>query len=1037
MKRTLAILLAAIMVLGTLPALALGSSAAADVYDYIATDPNGQDVTGYMSDGDIDDYIDRNQWYDYVENAGVTWTVENGRLYIAGVGDITTDTESAKSYPWYSLRNEITEVVIFPNSITNIGANAFASLSKLTRVEIGAGVKSIGDTAFACGANGLTVSVPTSVTSVGNAVLEGCSDVTIVLNGATFNSFLYSTSIGNDNGALESATFVENTTTKLTIAPVGLGFANSEDGVTELSFTLKNGSTPFAVPEGYSWKVLVTDGTRWSREAAGDASSAMKLIAVNPSSADTSTGTYTYDVCELEGENQFIPQYECSYVITVQIFDKDGKLAYTATSDYHEFKMDVWAIYEERTSAVVLNGWNQGLDIDLGKPKPVGKVEVACLQSSTRIYNWVAYGTNDPTLPLSKWTFLGEKQGTEPSQGYFAAEVDPVETIRYIRVIGTYNSSNWGFHFAEIAVYGPPASYIDAPFTATDFYGDDWTAEMTDGSYDDYTGAYGQHTWYDLPDGDSTDLYPAYVWTIEQGRLIIGGIDEIITEEKTPESYPWYKFRDEITEIIIFPGTVSGIGENAFASLSKVNYIEVGAGVTTIGSNAFASGAKDVTISVPNTITSIGSGVLDGCSDVTLVLNNATVSNFLTYVSIGSGNEELDTATFVENTTTKLSIAPLDDGFDNRNGVTELSFYLTNANGTPFTVPEGYTWKLAIYDGKRADEPAGWIASAIKYISVDPSSMDTTNGLYRYEVCNLEGDNQFIPQYNSSYIIAVQIYDEDGNMAYQTTSAAKLFNMFVDPIYTERTAALAPQSRHGYLLFDLGTALPVGKIDLAFYQSSSRYYQWIAYGSNDPDLPLSQWTFLCEKMDKTKSVGSYTVDVDPGEEGYESFRYVRVYCTFNSERWAAHFAEAKIYAISSLCNVTWVIDGVSTTVPTIKGTFPTPEEPIKDPVYGDGYEINYVFLGWSDGTNLYKPGVDLPIITGDITYTAVFEELKESLSKEGDFNQDGQVTIGDVTLLLDMLAGKAELVTGSDLNGDGTLTIGDVTTLLDMISGNV
>ena len=54
----------------------------------------------------------------------------------------------------------------------------------------------------------------------------------------------------------------------------------------------------------------------------------------------------------------------------------------------------------------------------------------------------------------------------------------------------------------------------------------------------------------------------------------------------------------------------------------------------------------------------------------------------------------------------------------------------------------------------------------------------------------------------------------------------------------------------------------------------------------------------------------------------------------------------------------------------------------------------------------------------------------------GDVNDDGNVTIGDVTDLIDyMLTGLEINHANADLNGDNDITIADVTALVDMLLG--
>ena len=62
------------------------------------------------------------------------------------------------------------------------------------------------------------------------------------------------------------------------------------------------------------------------------------------------------------------------------------------------------------------------------------------------------------------------------------------------------------------------------------------------------------------------------------------------------------------------------------------------------------------------------------------------------------------------------------------------------------------------------------------------------------------------------------------------------------------------------------------------------------------------------------------------------------------------------------------------------------------------------------------------------TYTIQF-------AKKGDVNGDGQVTIADVTALVNIILGKGESSKMADINGDGSVTIADVTALVNIILG--
>lgn len=71
-------------------------------------------------------------------------------------------------------------IVTIPASVTSIGAAAFPSCRKLTTIAIPTSVTSIGELAFQ-GCDGLTsITIPNSVTSIGDGAFHGCSSLTSV-----------------------------------------------------------------------------------------------------------------------------------------------------------------------------------------------------------------------------------------------------------------------------------------------------------------------------------------------------------------------------------------------------------------------------------------------------------------------------------------------------------------------------------------------------------------------------------------------------------------------------------------------------------------------------------------------------------------------------------------------------------------------------------------------------------------------------------------------------------------------------------------
>jgi hypothetical protein len=93
------------------------------------------------------------------------------------------------------------------------------------------------------------------------------------------------------------------------------------------------------------------------------------------------------------------------------------------------------------------------LDYDMGNDVAVDKVEVWTLTG--RDYRFAVYGTTDNTKPITEWTLLGEKTTNETmTADGWSTTLGTAKTVRYIRVYGTYNNANLGFHFNEVKVWG-------------------------------------------------------------------------------------------------------------------------------------------------------------------------------------------------------------------------------------------------------------------------------------------------------------------------------------------------------------------------------------------------------------------------------------------------------------------------------------------------------------------------------------------------------------------------------------------------------
>ncbi len=114
--------------------------------------------------------------YDGYCGAKVRYHYEDGTLTISGTGPMEdyaqTNSYSTSGIPWYGYKNEI-EVVVIGEGVTSIGGGAFIDCTNLNSVSIPDSVTSIGDHSFA--ATGIhEIIIPDSLTYLGWYAFQSC-----------------------------------------------------------------------------------------------------------------------------------------------------------------------------------------------------------------------------------------------------------------------------------------------------------------------------------------------------------------------------------------------------------------------------------------------------------------------------------------------------------------------------------------------------------------------------------------------------------------------------------------------------------------------------------------------------------------------------------------------------------------------------------------------------------------------------------------------------------------------------------------------
>jgi len=154
----------------------------------------------------------------------------------------------------FNSENTVITSITIPNSVTNIGNNAFVLCRNLTNVTMGNNVTSIGDSAFASCESLISITIPSSVTSIGKYAFSSCDKLANVnipssvsnIKEYTFSNCAKLTSVTIPNSVTNIGDMAFIGCSSLT----GIIIPNSVTGIGQYSFSACTNLTSAAIGNG-------------------------------------------------------------------------------------------------------------------------------------------------------------------------------------------------------------------------------------------------------------------------------------------------------------------------------------------------------------------------------------------------------------------------------------------------------------------------------------------------------------------------------------------------------------------------------------------------------------------------------------------------------------------------------------------------------------------------------------------------------------------------------------------------------------------
>ncbi len=638
----------------------------------------------------------------------LTWMFKDGILTISGKGTIP-DYSDGSAAPWYSLRENITSVVI-ESGVTGVGNNAFSDCTALESVEVPDSVTGIGSSAFH-GCNALKkIAIPSGLTNIGEGAFQGCNSLSNIDVNSENKNYC------SDGGVLfnkEKTTLIQYPSAKegteyvIPDSVTDIGEGAFGDCSALVSIEISDSVTSIE-ENAFAGCTALTDiyyaGTpaQWNAIKCAAGNDTLLSAAIHYVIGDDLSWTLKDGILTIEGEGE-IPDYGESsaapwYSLRESITDVVIGDGVTSVGMYAF--ADCTALESVTLSDSVVTIWSHAFSgcsalkkLTLsGSMKTIESLAFTGCSALTDVYY---------TGTLSTWNTLAKD----------CEDLDNV-TVHY----SFGDNLSWTFKDGILTISGSGSMPNYSENSAAPWYslGDNITeVVIKEGVTSIGSNAIRGYS------ALKTVTIPASVTNI--GSNAIFGCSSLtsieVNEDNTAYSseegvlfnknkttliqYPAGK----IKTIYVIPESVTSIGADAFWC-SQLTSVTIPDGMISIGKGAFEFCRSLTSITIPDSVTSIGEGAFSACSA-------------LESVRIGNRVTSIESATFSNCSALKHILVP-----NSVTSIGQMAFcYCTSLES--FTVPSGV---------KSIEMSTFMSCSALKSITI-PSSM-TSVGTWAFLSCS-------------------------------------------------------------------------------------------------------------------------------------------------------------------------------------------------------------------------------------------------------------------------------------------------------------